>query len=303
MKVGVFAAPGDRDLVTGVLHIARDLGSDGVGYAFGADWGVLDGDELDFNFSSITHFVIILSPKTNGAGWLGFVAGFCLGKHSPGMLLVTGDGVSAPGYLSRFTRAEDLDRLRDALRLEQEMFVHDEAVESARAEISGRGLGLTDEDFCEAAARGDVESVRHYLTLGFSADTRGPNGLTALGLAVRRRQKEMARLLIDRGADVNAGVGGGNTPLMEASSQGDVELVELLLASRADPGATNDNGQTALLLAVGEGQESVVRLLIDAGSPVDIEDRLGMNAGDYATLFHHDRILAALREAGAKLHS
>ena len=80
---------------------------------------------------------------------------------------------------------------------------------------------------------------------------------------------DIARLLLERGADPNAALkkpilqrqhtfgdgtlGEGATPLMRAAKSGDIELVRVLLAAGADPKLTLPNGTTALMLAAGLG--------------------------------------------------
>ena len=60
---------------------------------------------------------------------------------------------------------------------------------------------------------------------------------------------EMARLLIDLGADVNAANDRGNTPLHDAVLKDFASVVEFLVARGADVNAVNQGGQTPLVLA------------------------------------------------------
>lgn len=60
---------------------------------------------------------------------------------------------------------------------------------------------------------------------------------------------DVARLLLDAGADPDARQASGWTPLHSAAHNGNLELVELLLARGADPGAANDDGATVLSMA------------------------------------------------------
>jgi len=62
-------------------------------------------------------------------------------------------------------------------------------------------------------------------------------GWTALHHAAFKGQKEVAELLIDKGADVNAKDKNGGTPLHIASSRGQKEIAELLIASNAEVNA------------------------------------------------------------------
>ena len=60
---------------------------------------------------------------------------------------------------------------------------------------------------------------------------------------------ELARTILDLGADVNQGDDRGNTPLHDAVRAGFASVVEMLAAHGADLDALNDDGQTPLTLA------------------------------------------------------
>ena len=64
-----------------------------------------------------------------------------------------------------------------------------------------------------------------------------------------RQSLEMARILIDLGADVNAADDRGNTPLHDAVLKDFASVVEFLVACGADVNAVNQRGQTPLVLA------------------------------------------------------
>ena len=74
------------------------------------------------------------------------------------------------------------------------------------------------------------------------------------------------RLLLGRGADVNARIRDGRTPLHAASVYGVLEAVRLLLEHGADVEVKNNDGKTALHLAAEEGYDEVVRLLREHGA-------------------------------------
>jgi ankyrin repeat protein len=79
--------------------------------------------------------------------------------------------------------------------------------------------------------------------------------------AAATRQLECARMLIARGADVNARQAGGYTPLHEAAGNGDLELARLLLRAGADREARKDDGQTPADVAAEHGHTPVLDVL------------------------------------------
>jgi uncharacterized protein len=72
-----------------------------------------------------------------------------------------------------------------------------------------------------------------------------PIRIAPIHAAVSNKDVEMVRLLIERGADVNARQQKGFTPLQGAAGSGSIEIMDLLLAHGADLAARDDDGRTA----------------------------------------------------------
>ena len=87
-----------------------------------------------------------------------------------------------------------------------------------------------------AARQGDIESGRILLGAGASANEQAANGASALVVAAHSGQGAFAKLLLERGADPNAGRA-GYSALHAAVLRGDVDLVKALLARGADANA------------------------------------------------------------------
>lgn len=98
-------------------------------------------------------------------------------------------------------------------------------------------------------------SAARLLALGAdpSAASRNAMRVTPLHSAAASGSYEVCRLLLDRGASVDARQRGGFTALMAAGASGDAALATLLLSQGADPAATNDEGRTAGDLAREKG--------------------------------------------------
>ena len=79
-------------------------------------------------------------------------------------------------------------------------------------------------------------------------------------------QAEVARLLIEAGADVNAGTDEGWTALMAAANAGSIEVVKLLLQAGADVNAKDGRKDTALSRAQKTKHQEIVELLKEAGT-------------------------------------
>jgi ankyrin repeat protein len=102
-----------------------------------------------------------------------------------------------------------------------------------------------------ATKMGDIAVVRTLLDLGVPVDFALTNGVTMLGYAVFGNDLDLARLFIERGANVNSVDKLGMTPLLWAANIefGDTAMIELLLKAGARPDARNRDGLTPLELA------------------------------------------------------
>jgi ankyrin repeat protein len=130
----------------------------------------------------------------------------------------------------------------------------------------------SDLDVFEAAAIGDVERLRQRLADNPSLATAwSEDGFTALHFAAFFGHPEAAKLLVERGADLEAR--STNTefaldasPLHSASAAGQLEVCEVLLDAGADVNAVQHGGYTALLDAAANQNEQLVELLLERGA-------------------------------------
>ena len=115
-----------------------------------------------------------------------------------------------------------------------------------------------------AALFGDARAVELLLQREADPNRPGPSGTTALMWAIPDVEK--VRVLLARGAEVNARSQTERTPLLVAASYpGTVEVLRLLLDRGADLRATDQGGATALTLAVRSADVEVVRFLVERG--------------------------------------
>ena len=116
-----------------------------------------------------------------------------------------------------------------------------------------------------AAEDGDANAVAHLLAAGLPADARlAPGGETPLMRAAARGFEEVARALLDAGANVSAQRGDGFTPLILAVFFGHEGVVRLLVERGADAHARTSLGTTAARWAASRGFEEMASLLRDA---------------------------------------
>jgi ankyrin repeat protein len=129
-------------------------------------------------------------------------------------------------------------------------------------------LLLHRDDMISAVLRGDLLAVQGFISKGADVNANNNDGgrITALIVATEEGHKEVVRLLLANGADINVKDKNGETALMLASYYGRKEIVKLLLAKRADVNAKSNNGATALMNATKKGHKEIKELLIRAGA-------------------------------------
>ena len=120
-----------------------------------------------------------------------------------------------------------------------------------------------------AAFFGKPEVAKMLLEHGAGVDayTRNPFANQPLHAAAAGRHVEVCRVLLAAGADVNATQHGGYTPLHESAQHGDVEMTELFLSASADPSATTDEGQTPADIAADAGHTDLADRLREVATP------------------------------------
>jgi len=150
-----------------------------------------------------------------------------------------------------------------------------------------RGL-LPPLDIFEAAALGDRETAERLLDGdGGLANAVAQDGFGPLGLASFFNHDAVVRLLLARGARVDAASSNGMRvmPLHSAAAARSVLIARLLLERGAPVNArqgTSGLGFTPLMEAALNGQPEMVDLLLEHGADRNMRDDKGQTAGDYA---------------------
>ena len=126
-----------------------------------------------------------------------------------------------------------------------------------------------------AAEGGQFQIARLLIEVGADVNARrggagNLSGWTVLMSAARRGQLEIARLLIEKGARVDCVTVIGCTALMVAAENGALKVVEFLIEKGAEVNGVSLSGSTALISAVHTGHLEVVKFLIEKGARVDV---------------------------------
>jgi ankyrin repeat protein len=156
----------------------------------------------------------------------------------------------------------------------------------------------------DVAQSGDLAAVEGILREDpQQLEARDEQGMTPLHMAVQGMRLEVARFLLDRGADVNALNEDERSPLHLAALRGDEAMTRLLLERGAEPNARTRvevGWRTPLHLAALRGDVAVTRALLERGADPDALDDTDWTPREYAAGWDHHPIAALLGQAAAK---
>jgi len=128
----------------------------------------------------------------------------------------------------------------------------------------------------EAVVAGDIDKVRSLLTRGNGPNATHKSGGSALRWAAYFGRKEIAKLLVSSGADLNIEKGGElGKALICAVIQGDERLVADLVSKGADVNSVAQVGETTLHWACIMAHKDLVKLLVQKGASINAVSRGG----------------------------
>jgi ankyrin repeat protein len=182
----------------------------------------------------------------------------------------------------------------------------------------------------ELIVSGRFEAVCMWLAAGSDVnEIGGIRRWTPLSTAAAWGQNEIVRLLLEKGADIEAVDRRQTRALHYAAENGDEDIVKILLEKHADIKAKDDQGRTALfwarkpdvvrvlinygadvneqtyqkwtrlILAAHNGEEEIARCLLNAGARTETKDAYGMTPLLRAVGSGHSSIVRLLLEKGA----
>jgi ankyrin repeat protein len=130
-----------------------------------------------------------------------------------------------------------------------------------------------------AVKKSDFDDVKRLIADGTSVNIEDYYGASPLHIAANNGHAEIAALLVNAGADIEAGarVYPDNrvfnaTPLIVAAQQGHTKVAEVLINAGANVYAeTHDSGgwNSAIHWAAWDGHTEIVRLLIERGADIE----------------------------------
>ncbi|MHC4646915.1 MAG: ankyrin repeat domain-containing protein [Planctomycetota bacterium] len=151
----------------------------------------------------------------------------------------------------------------------------------------------------EAVAKGDTKLVKVLLEKGADVNAKDTKGITPLVRAAAGGYETIVKMLIDRGADVNATADDGRRALYVAVARGDLGIVRLLIEAKVDVNIKNGHGSTALHAAAVWDRQKITEMLIEVGADVNAIDEEGNGPLDLAQWWNSDETARLLKAGGA----
>ncbi|RCH54100.1 hypothetical protein DJ568_14560 [Mucilaginibacter hurinus] len=155
-----------------------------------------------------------------------------------------------------------------------------------RPEVTSLLLKYIDDiNLFEAAATGRLDVLTQLLSRHPEAvDYHAEDGFTPLGLAAYFGQYEIARYLVEKGADINLPSNNGFNvfPLHSAAAGNFTDIAVLLIENGAQVNIKQQAGVTPLHSAAQNGNVDLLILLLEHGAEVDIRMEGGKLPADLA---------------------
>ena len=131
---------------------------------------------------------------------------------------------------------------------------------------------------------------------GIDVDLRNRVGETPLRMAALKAETDAVDALLAHGAKVRKD---GWSPLHYAATGGSAAIVRLLLSKGATLEARSPNGTTPLMMAARYGNEEAVDALLAAGADRALKNDLGMDASAFAASAGREKLAARLKPGAA----
>jgi ankyrin repeat protein len=152
----------------------------------------------------------------------------------------------------------------------------------------------------QAAQGGYMNVVATLIAHGANVDAKDVDGYTPLIVAARKHNR-IVRVLIDAGADVNAGTKKGRTALHQSAQNRNNSVVATLIAHGAIVDTKNLDGHTPLMFASFAGDDHIVRVLINAGADINATSKRGRAALHLASENGNNDVVTTLIANGANV--
>ena len=134
--------------------------------------------------------------------------------------------------------------------------------------------GFSSTMFVEYASNGDIAKMQNALNNGTDINSKDPSGMPALFIAVEKNQLSATKFLLENGAYPDITDKENDTPLMRAMYYNRPEIAKLLIEYGANVN-TSYNDDFVLTWATFNNYTDIVRLLIEKGANTECYNPVG----------------------------
>ncbi len=146
-------------------------------------------------------------------------------------------------------------------------------------------------DIHAAVREGNLKVVKKLVKKDITiVNTLNAKGHSPLNLAVYNNKEDVARLLIEKGANINYKMDMGSA-VHAVAFKGNSALLKLLIDNQADIDALDNNNTSALHYAVLGNHLACVKILLENNAIRNSKDATGKTAFDYAKELGNKEIL------------
>lgn len=154
--------------------------------------------------------------------------------------------------------------------ISSDTFATSRLIQNRKLETVIQQMETPDALFFKACREGNIKLAAESIAKGANVNAKtsimdGPSSWTGLMFAAQGGNLDFIKLLVEHGAEVNAGGLGGTTPLQLACMNGKIEAIYYLIQH----GVTLTNATASLCWVSWNGYSNIVTLLVEKGVPVD----------------------------------
>jgi hypothetical protein len=124
----------------------------------------------------------------------------------------------------------------------------------------------------------NVEITKLLISRGANVNATDYLNRTPLHYATKEKATKVAEVLISNGADIDAKTTKGWTPLFDASRWESFEIMDMLLKAGADVTKIDSNGNTPLHIAVSFYRHAITKKVLGVGVPINTQNNKGETA-------------------------
>lgn len=159
----------------------------------------------------------------------------------------------------------------------------------------------------KASQLGHMGFVKYFMEQEFDPDKKDDQALSCLNTAIRGKQYEIAKYLIEQKVDLNSRTPYGDSPLtllLRGDGEKQPELVKFLVNAGSEINLQNNWGSSPLLLAIQTGYPiEIINLLFDPKTSTIIRNNDGITALHAAVKSGEKEIIKKLLDLEANINA